>query len=483
MGPIFYTLSLSLPMRALRKRKRLRETERDDRERGKGLNAALRKDEEYQNWKSNVPVIYDWFTGHKLVWPSLSCRWGGQFVKDRYKSRQRLYLAEQERTSQIYTDGSLPNTLMITNCDILKPKVATAADISQFNEEAQSPFVKRYKTLVHPGEVSIIRELPQNNNIVATHTDSPDVFIWDLKAQPNRHPVERAAYSRPDAILTGHRENAVFALAMCPTEPFVLSGGKDKSVVLWSIQDTITSLGLSESRRSPNYLAPRGVFKGHDAIVKDVQFCPSSAQEFCSISDDSFLILWDARSGNAPVVKVEKTHGARELHCVDWNAQNMNLILTGSGDNTVCLFDRRFLTTGGEALPIYMFEGHKAPVTSIQWCLDRASVFASAGEDGILNIWDYYKSENERAKTNPGLFFQHSGHRDAIMDFHWNPAEPWTLVSITVDISSTIGGSTLQIWRMSDMLYRPEEDVLRELDHYKELLKICDPPAKSKKKI
>lgn len=26
-------------------------------------------------------------------------------------------------------------------------------------------------------------------------------------------------------ILTGHKDNAEFALAMCPTEPFVLSGG------------------------------------------------------------------------------------------------------------------------------------------------------------------------------------------------------------------------------------------------------------------
>lgn len=26
-------------------------------------------------------------------------------------------------------------------------------------------------------------------------------------------------------LLTGHQDNAEFALAMCPTEPFVLSGG------------------------------------------------------------------------------------------------------------------------------------------------------------------------------------------------------------------------------------------------------------------
>jgi hypothetical protein len=30
-------------------------------------------------------------------------------------------------------------------------------------------------------------------------------------------------------ILRGHKENAEFALAMCPAEPFVLSGGKHNS--------------------------------------------------------------------------------------------------------------------------------------------------------------------------------------------------------------------------------------------------------------
>ncbi|GMP62886.1 hypothetical protein CsSME_00024813 [Camellia sinensis var. sinensis] len=175
-------------------------------------------DDKYTHWKSLVPILYDWLANHNLVWPSLSCRWGPQLEHGKFKNRQRLYLSEQ-------TDGSVPNTLVIANCDVVKSRVAAAEHIAQFNEEARSPFVRKYKTIIHPGEVNRIRELPQNNNIVATHTDCPEVLIWDVEAQPNRHAVLGAADSRPDLVLTGHQENAEFALAMCPTEPLVLSGG------------------------------------------------------------------------------------------------------------------------------------------------------------------------------------------------------------------------------------------------------------------
>ncbi|KAF1892384.1 hypothetical protein Lal_00010849 [Lupinus albus] len=449
-------------------------------------------DEKYTQWKSLVPVLYDWLANHNLVWPSLSCRWGPQLEQATYKNRQRLYLSEQ-------TDGSVPNTLVIANCEVVKPRVAAAEHICQFNEEARSPFVKKFKTIIHPGEVNRIRELPQNSKIVATHTDSPDVLIWDVESQPNRHAVLGAANSRPDLILTGHQDNAEFALAMCPTEPYVLSGGKDKSVVLWSIADHITSAadptsggsivkpdsksgeGNDKSADSPS-LGPRGVYYGHDDTVEDVAFCPSSAQEFCSVGDDSCLILWDARTGSSPVVKVEKAHNA-DLHCVDWNPHDVNLILTGSADNSVCMFDRRNLTSNGVGSPIHKFEGHKAAVLCVQWSPDKSSVFGSSAEDGLLNLWDYEKVqirsdigkkiERSGKRAPPGLFFQHAGHRDKVVDFHWNASDPWTIVSVSDDCQSTSGGGTLQIWRISDLIYRPEEEVLAELEKFKSHVVAC----------
>lgn len=437
-------------------------------------------DDKYTQWKSLVPVLYDWLANHNLVWPSLSCRWGPQLEQATYKNRQRLYLSEQ-------TDGSVPNTLVIANCEVVKPRVAAAEHISQFNEETRSPFVKKYKTIIHPGEVNRIRELPTNSKIVATHTDSPDVLIWDVETQPNRHAVLGATNSRPDLILTGHQDNAEFALAMCPTEPYVLSGGKDKSVVLWSIQDHISSAATdpksTESKQNSKSgegndkatdgpsVGPRGIFHGHEDTVEDVTFCPFSAQEFCSVGDDSCLILWDARVGTSPVVKVEKAHNA-DLHCVDWNPNDVNLILTGSADNSVRMFDRRNLTSNGVGSPIHKFEGHKAAVLCVQWSPDKSSVFGSSAEDGLLNIWDYDKIGKKTERTGkshgaPGLLFQHAGHRDKVVDFHWNAYDPWTIVSVSDDCDSTGGGGTLQIWRMSDLIYRPEEEVLAELEKFK----------------
>ncbi|KAH9318305.1 hypothetical protein KI387_020074 [Taxus chinensis] len=194
-------------------------------ERGQGQAVQSSVDERYTQWKSLVPVLYDWLANHNLVWPSLSCRWGPQLHQATYKNSQRLYLSEQ-------TDGSVPNTLVIATCEVVKPRVAAAEHISQFNEEARSPFVKKFKTIIHPGEVNRIRELPQNSKIVATHTDSPDVLIWDVDSQPNRQASLGAADSRPDLVLTGHKDNAEFALAMSPSAPFVLSGVR-RSFAVW----------------------------------------------------------------------------------------------------------------------------------------------------------------------------------------------------------------------------------------------------------
>ncbi|KAK4395124.1 WD-40 repeat-containing protein MSI4 [Sesamum angolense] len=256
-------------------------------------------DKSYVNWKTLIPVLYDWFANHNLVWPTLSCRWGARFDEVSYKNNQRLYLSER-------TDGSIPNTLVIATAEIVKSRVAAAEHISQ----------------------------------------------------------------------------------------------------------------------------------------------------------------------------VEKAHSA-DIHCVDWNPIDLNLILTGSADNTVGMYDRRKLTSGGVQSPIHIFEGHAAAVLCVQWSPMKASVFGTSAEDGILNIWDHTKSGDMEGGSgtgnsgSPGLFFQHAGHRDKVVDFHWNASDPWTIVSVSDDAANNGGGGTLQIWRIIDFLYRAEDDVVNEMDNYRSHILPC----------
>ena len=141
-----------------------------------------------------------------------------------------------------------------------------------------------------------------------------------------------------------------------------------------------------DSLQAPG-LAPRGVFKGHTDTVEDVQFHPTHAARFCSVGDDRQLLFWDERAGGerGPVGRVERAHDA-DVHCVDWCPGNDNLVVTGSADKTVKLFDVRKLGggavgaggkgegaeegekgKGGKARTVHAFKGgHFAPVMCVQ---------------------------------------------------------------------------------------------------------------------
>lgn len=104
-------------------------------------------------------MLYDWFSHHHVVWPSLACRWGRTLDSSKYKTKQRFFYSEQTEAG-----GSSPNTLIMANVDVIKPRVASADNVAfRWNERGKSPFVKRVKTIFHPGEVNKIREVFTKN--------------------------------------------------------------------------------------------------------------------------------------------------------------------------------------------------------------------------------------------------------------------------------------------------------------------------------
>ena len=468
--------------------------------------------EQYLAWKRLVPFLYDSFINHHLTWPSLSCRyvcaqflappqhhntslshtslslcrWGPLVHESGLRRKQRLYLSDQ-------TDGTEPNKLVLVTADIAKPRLSTSEAVSSWGEQAKSPYVSNpLKTLVHPGEVNKLLDIPQHPSIVVTHSDCPDVYVWNFDAQPDRggalasKSFDSKNPSIADAILKGHTENAEFALGTCNMAPMVASGGKDTNVLVWSLEDATTVLTSTTSPGTSPHILPRTTLHGHNKTVEDVSFMPGSNQELMSVADDYTILFWDLRRGTAPVDRVSRAHGERDIHCCDWSAHQTNLVVTGAQDGGVRVWDRRNL--GGALL---VLAHHSDAVMNVEWSPHHTGFFATGADDGLVCIWDLNQSSvpttgggkgggggggagedgnsarRSKVAAPPQLLFQHAGHQSPVVDFCWNPIDEWTLLSASVDVASS-GGGTLQLWRLSDLIYRSEEGILAELEPYKD---------------
>ncbi|KAL4443046.1 hypothetical protein ABPG77_008537 [Micractinium sp. CCAP 211/92] len=439
--------------------------------------AGQPQDATHQAWKRMVPYLYDSMASHALPWPALAVRWGPVVEQGPKRTRQRAYLSEQ-------TDGSVPNLLMAVDVELARPRTATADQLLAFTEHSRSPHVSRpVKTVVHPGEVNRIRELPQHPHVLVTHTDAPQLYVWNMEAQPDRAGVKNTSpkqHSVADLVLEGHKEAAEFALGVSSAAPLAASGGRDAQVLVWDLASHATSLALPSDSGDGDCavvgtrLQPAHTLKGHASTIEDVCWQPGSVSELASVGDDFSLLLWDTRHGSAPVLHVARAHGPQDVHCVSWNPHRQDLLVTGAADGSLKVWDRRKTSS-----PTFSFRHHAGAATVVEWSPHAAGAFASAGEDRLLCVWDLDAPlpdadgvpapKRQKSAIPHQLLFQHAGHRAAVVDLHWNPHDPWTLLSVA-DEAGEGGGGTLHAWRISDLVYRPADEVVAELEPYRDYI-------------
>jgi hypothetical protein len=98
---------------------------------------------------------------------------------------------------------------------------------------------------------------------------------------------------------------------------------------------------------------------------------------------------------------------------------------------------------------------HKASVINVRWSPDEPSVFITSDEDANLTV---YKLDPTLKKADAML--QHLGHRTPIVDVQFNAIQPWVLASVSDDSQDEArgGGGTLQIWRLSEFVYKSLAD-------------------------
>ena len=142
--------------------------------------------------------------------------------------------------------------------------------------------------------------------------------------------------------------------------------------------------------------------------------------------------------------------------------------MQGPSDGTIHHYDIRNLDKG----PVNVIGKGMAMgnITTMQWLPYSPKHFASAGDDGMLYIWDITRVGTP-GNVDPislgsrdlpqELLFKHMGHRAGITDFDCNIVSPWTFASMSDD--GDLGGGTLQLWRVNEFIYDDSPELLNKI--------------------
>lgn len=277
----------------------------------------------------------------------------------------------------------------------------------------------------HPGEVIKACYMPQNPSIIATRATSSDVLVFDYTKQPY-HPDPNGKCS-PELILRGHKKKG-YGLSWNPYESGeLISGSEDHTVRLWNINHM-----PSEER----VIDAITIFKDHTSIVNDVQWYCHSANVFGSVANDRKFIIWDTRCNETS--RIAHAHDAN-VNCLSFNPIREFILATGSADETVALWDIRYLK-----FKLLSLDFHKNEICQVQWSPKYEKVLASRDGDGLIFFSDLSQIGTETSAgdddESPEVIFIHGGYSSNIFDFSWNLNELFTLCSVEED-------NILQVWQ------------------------------------
>ena len=182
----------------------------------------------------------------------------------------------------------------------------------------------------HQGEVNKARYMPQSHRIIATKTTSGDVHIFDYF----KHGVGPSTDEvKPQLVLLGHTREG-YGLDWNPLRGgLLLSGSDDCKVNIWDV---------NQQNQLADTVDPFVSLDAHSQVVEDVCWNHHDMHEFASVSDDKKLKIWDMRQKVA--TQSIEAHVA-EIMSVDYSPFDKNLMITGSADRSVAVWDTRNMKT------------------------------------------------------------------------------------------------------------------------------------------
>ncbi|KAJ3430251.1 wd40 repeat family [Anaeramoeba flamelloides] len=338
-------------------------------------------------WQENSQYFYDIVIQQKIG-RALSTQWF-----DKSGSTQKIIVGEDRSENGRY--------LSIYETDFNEDQI--------FELEGNKRF-RTYFEIKFDSEVHRIRIRPDNPLIIACILDTGEAKIINIL---NPSQLDQEGYSMTS--LKGHTEEG-YGINWNHTKKGLLATcAYDKKILIW------------DTNLYGNELEPISSYNDHSAGVEDVEWNPHDPNSFGSVADDQTLKIFDTRT---------KTHTLNiiahkeEVNSLSFSPFYPNLIVTGSSDKCVALWDIRNTSTR-----LHSLLQHQDKIFQVSFSPNDPNLIASSGDDKKILIWDTSQIGDEQQGRDadigpPELIFTHSGNLQVIREFDWHPTIPYCFTSV-----------------------------------------------------
>lgn len=270
------------------------------------------------------------------------------------------------------------------------------------------------------GGISAISFCSSRKHAVYASMDG-SVVVYDI-------PSAKVLHKTP----ASHTET-IFACKFCPTNCFLFaSSSYDSTVKIWNLHD---------------FSLVRTLY-GHFGVIYSVVWSPDGKLLAGSFSTGE-MVIWDSETGHELARYKQHT---KAVYTVLWNPMDERVLLTGSGDGTVIIYDvdldyikdisNNTLITGSRRRPSPSTIGsnetftqptnkrtiaHPAAVYGCAWSTFQATIFSTCCHDGLVRIFNYIMGGGE-------LLYTLRGHNARSFSCEWSPIMPGILATNSDDM-------------------------------------------------
>lgn len=244
-----------------------------------------------------------------------------------------------------------------------------------------------------------------------------------------------------DVALPG---GALTRLRSCPHQPTLLAALSDLGVV--SVLDVRHVAGALDAPPSRPLKAPQPLTTfAHHHEAWSLAWSPLHHARLLSGDGAGRLHVWQPLEGGRWAVDQAPYQGHQGgVEDATWSPSEPEVFASAGADGTVRLWDLRRGHT-----PAATWVGSSSDVNALSWNPRRAFLLASGAEDGPVRVWDLRRLADPSAPTTPQ--FELAWHRAPLSEVAWSPHEDSLLAASSED-------GSVSLWDLAVASERTEVD-------------------------